>query len=589
MKKHNKYILFTIMVSGISIFCCTLIRALSVYAAIEDRVAVRVPESCSISSSVDSAHAAEVRNGLYYVDIGETTITITCNDKDGFSIYAIGYSDEELGNTALINDANPDLRIATGTATSGDNSNWAMKLSEIANVDSPTILSDSSGSFSMYHTIPNEFTKVVTHTSTTEFPSGVSFKTTYAAYISDTQIAGTYEGKVKYVMVHPSDNPEPYTPVAIDCEARKICYYPNSNSYEGTMGKQTTSDSSQSITDNSTVTLLASNYSQAGYGFAGWNDKHDYTGNFYGPNETITVPVGTTENGLSLYAVWAKSEGNLQDLTTAGSVCNRLTAATSNSQIGMNSISALTDARDGQTYAIAKLADEKCWMIENLRLDAEGSMFGSLSQGYDSSFIGLANPEPFTSFDDVDTSNSLYTAEAGIDGKITISGLSANNRFPRYSAINTYSRPINPVTNSTGSLTAEGMYSFGNYYTWAAAVADTSSNSDYTSKATSICPKGWRIPTGGANGEFYNLNLNANLGDTNTSAGLRAFPTNLVYSGFIGNGVINNRGFYGHYWTSSPNGANYVYYLYFQKDYNNPGLSFNNGYYGRSIRCLLDI
>ena len=551
-------------------------------------MAIRVPQSCSLSYSLNPLHTAEIQNGVYKSEIGNTTIKAVCNDGGGFSIYAVGYTDNELGKTVLSSTSGDEYDIITGTASSGNTSNWAMKLSSVPGVDSPSILSDTNGSFETYHTVPNTYTKVATQDSTTDFVIGSSINTTYAAYISKTQVAGTYEGKVKYVMIHPSSNPEPYIPVAIDCDPGTICYYPNSNDHDGTMGKQTTNDSNSTLVDGSAVTLLASNYSRLGYGFAGWNDKHDYTGNFYGPNETINAPVGVSENGISLYAVWVKSEGDLQDSTIATSVCGRLATAQPNGVTNLDSVSALTDKRDGQTYAIAKLADGNCWTIENLRLDATGSLFESLAQGYDSSFIGLAAPEAPSSFAGVTTANSLYTTDNDVDGKITISGISISNRIPRYSDINTGNRPINPTSNNTGSYTTEGMYSFGNYYTWAAANANTSEQFGYSPSPTSICPKGWRIPTGGIGGEFYSLNLVANSGLTDNSVGFRSFPNNFVYSGFIGSGTIYERGTNGYYWTSSPNGANYVYYMYFHKNYIYPGSSFDNGYYGRNVRCLLE-
>ena len=87
-------------------------------------------------------------------------------------------------------------------------------------------------------------------------------------------------------------------------------------------------------------------------------------------------------HGLALYAIWVKSAGIMQEW---------------NGCAGLNKgdVTALTDARDNDTYAVAKLADGKCWMIENLRLDntADHNTDGSLSQGYNPSFIGLADPE----------------------------------------------------------------------------------------------------------------------------------------------------------------------------------------------------
>lgn len=87
---------------------------------------------------------ASVDSGTYKDNIGKTTIKATCNDSQGFSIYAIGYTNEEYGNTVLKPTTldSPQNDIATGTATNGDTSNWAMKLTAGNGMSSTNILSD---------------------------------------------------------------------------------------------------------------------------------------------------------------------------------------------------------------------------------------------------------------------------------------------------------------------------------------------------------------------------------------------------------------------------------------------------------------
>ena len=66
--------------------------------------------------------------------------------------------------------------------------------------------------FNNYHAVPNEYTKVAhrdSGTDTGETAKGAELTTTYAAYISKTQPAGTYSGKVIYTLVHPSTEPAP--------------------------------------------------------------------------------------------------------------------------------------------------------------------------------------------------------------------------------------------------------------------------------------------------------------------------------------------------------------------------------------------
>ena len=406
------------------------------------------------------------------------------------------------------------------------------------------------------------------------------------------------------------------SPQSVSTQANNIGYYANATGAEGTMGLQ-------SITSSSTsATLLASNFSKDGYGFAGWSDVPDYYTNsnahFYGPQETITFTAGQySTDGLSLYAVWVKSEGSLQDSSKVTSVCNRLTTAPTNGTANLSSVSALTDQRDNQTYAIAKLADGKCWMIENLRLDntASHNSDGTLSRGYNSSFIGLAGPEsPWAN--NSTTANSLYSTDGSTSA--TISGSNQDYRFPRYNNVNSpanaSSRPQSPTANNATNTTSNaGIYSYSNYYTWTAAVADTT---DYTTgnqsiSNTSICPSGWHLPKGDnksneANNEFWalvvtginggvtpanyssstNPNYTGSSEGTNASNALRAYPNNFIYSGHISTGSVTNRGVSGRYWSSTVSSSTSAYNMYITSTNVNPGTSSNYKYFGWSIRCV---
>ncbi|MBR2741808.1 hypothetical protein IKD98_03620, partial [Candidatus Saccharibacteria bacterium] len=461
----------------------------------------------------------------------------------------------------------------------------------------PTILSD----FDSYHAVPDTYTKVATRTAGTDATVGANLQSTYAVYVTSTQPAGSYNGKVKYTMVYPNDADTPLQPQTT--QAGQICYYPNGSNVEGTMGCQTIT-----VSDTS-ATLLASNFSREGYGFAGWSKTFDYsdTTGYLGPQERITFTAGeyTGSNpGLSLYARWIKSAGSLQNWSGCSSL-----------QSG--AVTALTDQRDNETYAVAKLADGNCWMIENMRLENTGTdnTNGSLAQGYNASFAGLANPEaPWANYST--TANSLYSTDGSTD--ITISGSNQAYRFPRYNNINTPTtatdRPSNPTSNSaTNNTTNAGMYSYGNYYTWAAAIADTT---DYTTNnqsvtSTSICPTGWHLPKGGnksneANNDFWALIVTGINGGTNpanydsstaprytgtpealnVSYALRAYPNNFVYSGGVSGGSVNNRGYYGDYWSSTASSGDLARGMSFYSDNVSPGTVNHIKYHGRTIRCL---
>ncbi|MBR3329107.1 hypothetical protein IKG29_01075 [Candidatus Saccharibacteria bacterium] len=56
-----------------------------------DNVSIGVPVSCNITGT-NTDHTATINNGTYQSDIGTTTLKVSCNDGEGFAIYAIDYT-----------------------------------------------------------------------------------------------------------------------------------------------------------------------------------------------------------------------------------------------------------------------------------------------------------------------------------------------------------------------------------------------------------------------------------------------------------------------------------------------------------------
>ena len=202
------------IISGLFLFNLSFHSSARVSSS--DNLSISVPSSCTLSSVVDEVHSASIINGTYEEGIGKTTLTTFCNDRNGYSVYAIGDSLNSEGNNKLVSNINSNYDIVSGIATNGDTSNWAMKLTGITTITDnnsnttvnantpPTIISP----FTNYTTVPTEWTKVATITSgTTDMLQGSGFTTTYATYISPTQAAGSYVGQVKYLLTHPSSAP----------------------------------------------------------------------------------------------------------------------------------------------------------------------------------------------------------------------------------------------------------------------------------------------------------------------------------------------------------------------------------------------
>lgn len=320
---------------------------------------------------------------------------------------------------------------------------------------------------------------------------------TFGAKIPNDTVSGTYVNTFTIAVV------ANLTP----CPAGNICYYGNNDDGTGTMPNQTVSDSE--------AILLSPNFSRPGYGFAGWNTEIDGTGIDYGPNETVALGDLSTE-GLQLYARWVPSSGDLQSWNGCGNMAE-------------NAIIALTDIRDGNTYAISKLADGQCWMMENLRLD-------------------LSDPNlNISSFDTNRPTNSFIDA-------INTTHPASSTSFCQTDSAQCVNRILHNTDNINRSLTPSydsndnnrnSWYSYGSYYNWYTATAGNGTyelDIEGSSANGDICPANWRLPAGVADaGDLAILDIGMGGDGKNyepgTEKGLessirwRKYPLNYVLGG----------------------------------------------------------
>lgn len=522
---------------------------------------VTVPSACTLSVTGGGVYTTELKNGQSK-EIPGSTIKIMCNDSEGFALYAVGYSNDEFGNNQLINAANLSQSISTGI--NGPNSYWSMRLSSVAGPFAPTI----EGGFDNKHSIPTAHEKAASFPSQVSAADGASVSIFYEVGASATQAAGTYSGKVKYTVVHPA-NETPISPQPT--EAGKIAYYPNSNNTAGQMGEQSTPSlySTNSITAGTNVTLWASNYKLDGYGFAGWNDKYDYTGNNYGPNQTIVAPEGIETNGLSLYAKWIKSTGSMQTFTNQK--CQNMNT---------NDVTALTDERDGNTYAVARLADGKCWMIENLRLDNTQELSSNNTHNPLLPLINYGGGMSNYLSDPVDPIQNAWCENANA-ACINQSMLTTNNT-------------TNYVNNLSGNQQIE-IYSYGNYYNWYSATAGHGKyGDDYGNgyvAAGDVCPSDWHLPTGNSVDNEYavlDIAMGGNGAYQTTAAASnrwRSYPYNFIFSGNVMGSSVSG-GSSGMYWSSLAANINYARALNISSTSVGPANYMVNKYVGAAVRCV---
>ena len=517
---------------------------------------IRVKSTCSMTATIapGKQHAATMINGQYLADIGLTTIQTFCNDPSGYVIYAIGYTGGDAGvtagtNTVLHSDTlGSTYDIVTGLATSGDASNWAMKISSVDGTYKPTILNG----YNNYSLVPQNYTKIAAFNSNTDATIGSSLTTTYAAYIKPTQPAGTYEGQVKYVLLHPSDHEAP----------------------AGNYKMQDVEDWGGTIAIGQEVTAY---------------DDRD--------NKAYTVRRMCMSGSGS---TWQEKEANCN-------FNNSMLWMTQNLDLDLDSSVALTSENTDLNTA-RSVAYQAGYIIDQFGTITWTPATTTVTDVNTStgSFNGFrANTNMAYSADPNSGELSADWYETGLYFDANLCYVNSNNQTCNYlnsnntTAPNYFQKP--PFTSSF--ITSGDHTKIGNYYNWSAAIASndssslTSSTYDDVSNnpQNSICPKGWRLPTASSvaiKNEFNRLNTvyNSIHDSDKLDQGLFNAPIYMVRSGRLDNGSLYGAGYYGFYWSSTVLNSGYAYGLNFRSDLVNTSASNYDSYraLGRSIRCVSD-
>ena len=500
--------------------------------------AVFAESSITINTSTDHLDF-QMLPGTY--DTESQTITVSTNSEAGYTVTL-----KTAGSSSsLIHQENTSLVIPTFTLPSGSETIPA------ASVGFGYGYSIDNGANFYDVPEPSDSPRVLFKTST----GGTNTHTlTFGVKTETNTTAGTYDNSF---IIQAVANLEP-------CPEGNICYYGNDDDGTGEM-------SNQPASSNSSTMLMPSNFSRDGYGFAGWNTSIDGSGTTYGPSQTITTG-DLSQEGLQLYAKWIPSTGNLQKWGGC-------------SALEINEVVALTDTRDDSTYAVAKLADEKCWMIENLRLDFSDPdlVFNSTNTNKPaSSFVSAINTNP-----PVSTNTTCESNTAACIDQILYNTNNTNRNFtPSYNASNTTS----------------SWYSYGNYYNWYTATAGNGTRSmsvSGTPVSGDICPAGWKLPAGyGSAGDTTRLDLAMNGTGQNydfgTTGGIaasqrwRSYPLNYILSGEQRTNKGYNRGVATSYATSNTSSTERALNIWLKQD----GIFFNSNntqkYRGQTVRCIIN-
>ena len=226
----------------------------------------------------------------------------------------------------------------------------------------------------------------------------------------------------------------------------------------------------------------------------------------------------------------------------------------------------LSDPRgSGQTYQVAKLADNNCWMLNNLKL---GSTTGDIT---------------------------LTPADTNIAADFTLPQVVTTGTAD-------YDNPgaYGPVPGDTGS----GATNYGYLYNWPAATAGesrTSHTHEDGDAPYSICPANWRLPTSrwdaaweNVSGDFPALDIafggtgeGSWSGEPNIAQWQNEGAFKGVFAGRWWEG-FSDQGDYGYVWSASalPGSADNAFSAVFGPGYVDPANSSGRAY-GFGVRCLL--
>ena len=459
---------------------------------------INVPAACSLTPA--NTYLTNTINPGTNKEIGTANLKAVCNDPEGFAIYAVGLTGDNYGdnNLRMIDgDALSQTHfIPTGTATSGNTSNWNMTIANSTEY-AANYTANIENHFDSPSDIPNTYTKIASLGSATDQATGTNLTATFNAYIAPSQVAGTYEGKVKFMLVHPSTEAPDTTPLGLAYASRNK----------------------------------------------------------------------TKVNGYY----------SMQDMSS--DICSALSIGDEGN---------LIDTRDNTVYPIAKLADGKCWITKNLRLD-----------------LSKANI----------TAENTNNPTQDFLAKLAINSAPTNNGSWN-SDVDSIKYSNQDIDDTTVDSFGDSYDDYGVYYNWYTATAGNGTSETLSNENASgdICPKGWHLPTGGNYyssilGDYSRLaialgvpeseNGSAQRVDTTSSPSLSEMkaifmgePMNYVGAGMYYDGMLRHWNFT-EYWTSTAQYSYSVYTYHFMHIdagamWFGDSQNFGYKYTGHAMRCLAD-
>lgn len=209
----------------------------------------------------------------------------------------------------------------------------------------------------------------------------------------------------------------------------------------------------------------------------------------------------------------------------------------------------LYDTRDSKTYAVRKLADGNCWMVQNLDLDL------STSKTLTDSDTNLVSASSWT------PTRNTWTSTGSTTGTSSAYSYSPGDIWYVDGTTSTTTRPSNAIEAAVRYV--------GNFYNWYAATAGSQkSGMSANQEATdSICPKGWKLPYSGTaqtgSKSFLYLLTSYNIATSSEASVSKALgsPLSFIMPGYY---HYSEKGMFGQgtlglYWSSTAQNSSNTY------------------------------
>ena len=243
------------------------------------------------------------------------------------------------------------------------------------------------------------------------------------------------------------------------------------------------------------------------------------------------------------------------------------------------------DNRDNTIYTIGKLADGRCWLLDNLALD--------LTAANASTSITTSNTNA-----DANSLTSLFSGNRANGAQYATAGITVWESGSSYTAPMIYTEYKN-TTKQDDDIEIIRNSKYGIMYNYCAASAGSycyNGDAGYDRPNTAvdteydICPAGWRMPTSDVynaeslpdGGEYQTLYTAYSNNATNFRSALRLPLSGLFNFTYASGG---SQGSYGNYWSATRYGYINMYLLNVGSGDADPYRNFDRDM-GLAVRCI---